>query len=58
MEQSVRAGAQDRLHLDGVQIQSFISARARLDALARAQKALGDLEDPSNARLHPAMSFR
>ncbi len=43
--QSIRAGADSRLSLDGVQIQLSILAKARLDALGRAQRALGDLED-------------
>jgi len=45
VEQSIRAGADDRLTLDGVLIQLSVLARAKLDALGRAQHALGDLED-------------
>lgn len=45
VQQTIRAGADTRLSLDGVQIQLSILARARLDALGRAQRALGDLED-------------
>ncbi len=45
VEQTIRAGADSRLSLDGTQIQLSILARARLDALGRAQRALGDLED-------------
>lgn len=45
VERAIRAGADYRLSLDGVQIQLSILARAHLDALARAQRALGDLED-------------
>jgi hypothetical protein len=45
MEQAVRIGEQDRLSLEDINIQSSLSARARLDALAHAQKALGELED-------------
>jgi outer membrane protein, heavy metal efflux system len=45
IQQTIRAGAEIRLTLDGAQIQSSILARSRLDALARAQRALGDLED-------------
>jgi len=45
MQQAVRVGEQDRLTLEDINIQSSLSARARLDALAHAQKALGDLED-------------
>ena len=45
VQQAIRAGAENRLSLDGVQIQLSILARAQLDALGRAQRALGDLED-------------
>jgi outer membrane protein TolC len=45
VQQTIRAGADNRLSLDGVQIQVSVLARARLDALGRAQRALGDLED-------------
>jgi outer membrane protein, heavy metal efflux system len=45
IQQTIRAGAEIRLTLDGAQIQSSILARSRLDALARAQRTLGDLED-------------
>jgi outer membrane protein TolC len=45
VQQSIRAGADNRLSLDAVQIQLSVLARARLDALGRAQRALGDLED-------------
>jgi cobalt-zinc-cadmium efflux system outer membrane protein len=53
MQQSVRAGEQDRLDLDEVQIQTSVAARARLEALARAQKALGELEDAVQRPLAP-----
>ena len=45
IEQSVRAGASDRLDLDDADIQASSAERSRLDALARAQRALGELED-------------
>jgi outer membrane protein, heavy metal efflux system len=45
VQRAIRAGADNRLSLDGVQIQLLILARARLDALGRAQRALGDLAD-------------
>ena len=45
VERSIRAGADSRLSLDAVQIELSTLARARLDALGRAQTALGDLED-------------
>ena len=45
VQSSVRVGEQDPLDLDGVHIEASLAARARLDALSRAQQALGDLED-------------
>ena len=45
VQQAIRAGAENRLSLDGVRIQLSVLARAKLDALGRAQRALGDLED-------------
>lgn len=45
VEHAVRIGQEDRLALSGVRIESSVVARARLDALALAQKALGELED-------------
>ncbi len=45
VQQGIRAGADNRLNLDGVQIQLLVLARARLDALGRALRSLGDLED-------------
>ena len=45
VQQAIRAGADNRLSLDGVQIQLSVLARAKLDSLGRAQRALGDLED-------------
>lgn len=45
VQQAIRAGADNRLSLDAVQIQLSLLARARLDALGRAQRTLGDLED-------------
>jgi cobalt-zinc-cadmium efflux system outer membrane protein len=53
LQQTIRAGADNRLSLDGVQIQRSILSRARLDALARAQRALGDLEDAVQRPLGP-----
>ena len=44
-QQAIRAGAGTQLSLDNVEIQTWVLARARLDALARAQRALGELED-------------
>jgi outer membrane protein TolC len=57
MQQSVRLGEEDRLSLNGVRIQSSVLARARLDALARAQSALGELEDAVQRPLDPGDAF-
>jgi cobalt-zinc-cadmium efflux system outer membrane protein len=58
VQQAIRAGADNRLGLDGVQIQLFILARARLDALGRAQRALGDLEDAAQRPFDHDAVFR
>jgi len=57
VQQSIRAGADYRLSLDGVHIQLSTLARARLDALARAQRALGDLQDAVQRPLAPGEIF-
>jgi outer membrane protein, heavy metal efflux system len=57
VQQNIRAGSDSRLSVDGVQIQLSILARARLDALARAQRALGDLEDAVQCPLAPGEVF-
>ena len=41
----VHAGEEGRLDLDDAEIEGCVAARARLEALAQAQRALGDLED-------------
>jgi outer membrane protein TolC len=56
-QQAVRLGEEDRLSLNGVQIESSVIARARLDALARAQSALGELEDAVQRPLDPGGMF-
>jgi outer membrane protein TolC len=56
-QEAVRLGEEDRLSLNGVQIQSSVLARARLDALARAQSALGELEDAVQRPLDPGDAF-
>jgi outer membrane protein TolC len=56
-QQAIRSGTDIRLNLDSVEIQVGLLARARLDALARAQKALGDLEDAVQKPLNPAGVF-
>jgi outer membrane protein TolC len=45
VEESVRAGEEGRLELDDVDIEHLIAARTQLEAVARAQRALGDLEN-------------
>jgi outer membrane protein, heavy metal efflux system len=57
MQQAVRLGEEDRLSLNGVQIQSSVLAQARLDALRRAQGALGELEDAVQRPLDPGDAF-
>ena len=56
-QRAVQLGEEDRLSLNGVQIQSSVLARARLDALARAQSALGELEDAVQRPLDPGDAF-
>jgi outer membrane protein TolC len=57
MQQAVQLGEEDRLSFNGVQIESSVVARARLDALARAQSSLGDLEDAVQRPLDPGDVF-
>jgi cobalt-zinc-cadmium efflux system outer membrane protein len=57
VQQTIRAGADNRLSLDGMQIQLSVLAQARLDALGRAQRALGDLEDAVQRPLAPGETF-
>jgi outer membrane protein TolC len=57
MQQAVRLGEEDRLSLNGVQIQNSVLAQARLDALRRAQGALGELEDAVQRPLDPGDAF-
>lgn len=57
MQQAVRLGEEDRLALNGVQVESSAVARTRLDALARAQTALGQLEDAVQRPLEPGDMF-
>jgi outer membrane protein, heavy metal efflux system len=56
-QQAIRSGADIRLSLDGVEIQILILDRARLDALVRAQRALGELEDAVQKPLDPGGVF-
>lgn len=53
IQQSIHAGAADQLSMDGAQIQLSVLERARLDALGRVQRALGDLEDAVQRPLDP-----
>jgi cobalt-zinc-cadmium efflux system outer membrane protein len=57
VQRTIRAGADYRLSLDAVEIQLSVVARARLDALARAQAALGNLEDAAQRPLAPGEGF-
>lgn len=50
---AVQAGEADQLDLNGVLFQAATTARARLDALRRAQTALGTLEDAVQKPLEP-----
>jgi outer membrane protein TolC len=50
---AVDVGEQDRLSLNGVRIESAVLAHERLDALSRAQRALGQLEDSVQRPLEP-----
>jgi len=53
VQENIRAGADYQLSLDGAQIQASVLVRSQLDALARAQRALGDLEDAVQRPLAP-----
>jgi outer membrane protein TolC len=57
MQQTVRAGADNRLNLNNVEIQSWVLVRAQIDALARAQRALGELEDAVQRPVDPDEMF-
>jgi cobalt-zinc-cadmium efflux system outer membrane protein len=57
IQQAIRVGADNRLSLDSMEIQSWVLDRARLDALTRAQRALGDLEDAVQRPLDPGGTF-
>lgn len=45
IQQNIRAGTDDRLGLDTAQIQISVLGQSKLDALAHAQQAFGNLED-------------
>jgi cobalt-zinc-cadmium efflux system outer membrane protein len=54
---AVAVGEEDRLTLNGMQLESAVVARARFDALSRAQIALGDLENAVQRPLSPSDTF-
>ncbi len=56
-QRAVQLGEEDRLALNGVQIEHAVVARGRLDALVRAQSALGELEDAVQRPLDPGDAF-
>lgn len=53
IQQAISAGSDYRLNLDGASVQLSVLASAKLDALARAQTALGDLENAVQRPLAP-----
>jgi cobalt-zinc-cadmium efflux system outer membrane protein len=57
VRQAIQVGADNRLSLDNLEIQSWVLTRARLDPLTRAQRALGDLEDAVQRPLDPTGMF-
>jgi outer membrane protein TolC len=57
LHRAVSVGEEDRLALNGVQLQSSVIERVRLDAVARAQSALGALEDAVQRPLDPGDAF-
>ena len=56
-QRAFEAGEVDRLTLTGVRIEHAVVARLRLEALARAQSALGALEDAVQRPLDPGDAF-
>ncbi|MGC2211151.1 MAG: TolC family protein [Candidatus Korobacteraceae bacterium] len=56
-QRAVQLGEEDRLTLYGVEIEHAVVLRGRLDALARAQSALGELEDAVERPLDPGDVF-
>jgi outer membrane protein TolC len=53
IRESVRAGEDGRLELDDADIEQLIASRTELDSVARAQRALGELEDAVQRPLTP-----
>jgi outer membrane protein, heavy metal efflux system len=56
-QRAVQLGEEDRLALNAVEIEHAVVVRGRLDALARAQSALGELEDAVERPLDPGDVF-
>jgi len=52
-QQALAAGQADRVALNGAQLQVAVAAAAQMDALDRAQQALGDLENAVQRPLVP-----
>jgi outer membrane protein, heavy metal efflux system len=53
IRESVRAGEDGRLELDDADIEQLIASRTELESVARAQRALGELEDAVQRPLTP-----
>jgi outer membrane protein TolC len=53
VEKALAAGESDRVALNGAELQTAVTAVAELDALTRAQQALGDLENAVQRPLAP-----
>lgn len=56
-QRAFEAGQEDRLTLTGVRIEHAVVSRLRLESLARAQSALGALEDAVQRPLDPGDTF-
>jgi outer membrane protein TolC len=57
MQHAVSVGEEDQLAANGLQLQATAVTRARLEALSRAQNALGALEDAVQRPLDPDDAF-
>lgn len=57
VQRAASVGEEDRLAVNGLQLQNSVTARIRLDALSRAQSALGALEDALQRPLDPGDAF-
>ena len=53
IRESVRAGEDGRLELDDADLEQLIASRTELESVARAQRALGELEDAVQRPLTP-----